>query len=316
MSRQFTLGEPLSPTARADLLAQAQRQRPPWLQFDPEVMRASYNRRPFLLRHRLVEHPHFELASLFALCRRMDAEQVSCRIGKVPVDAEFDSSLQRYNQGLTLDDTIEHFEARQAYIVIYNPERDAEYRPVIQELVGEVASNTEPIEPGMNWYSTYIFISTQDSVTPYHMDREMNFLLQVRGSKTVKLWDPFDDEIMTPTQRELLLSYIGQRPTYRPSFEAKAMVFELEPGLGVHHPFIAPHLVHTGPALSISLAITFRTRRSDTWTNACRFNQRARKLGLRPEPVGRRPLVDQTKSAVLTAYQRARQVVDRSRHAA
>ena len=27
-----------------------------------------------------------------------------------------------------------------------------------------------PIEPGMNWYSTYIFISTQDSVTPYHMD--------------------------------------------------------------------------------------------------------------------------------------------------
>ena len=144
----------------------------------------------------------------------------------------------------------------------------------------------------------------------------MNFLLQVRGSKTVKLWDPFDDEIMTPTQRELLLSYIGQRPTYRPSFEAKAMVFELEPGLGVHHPFIAPHLVHTGPALSISLAITFRTRRSNTWTNACRFNQRACKLGLRPEPVGRRPLVDQTRSAVLTAYQRARQVVDRSRHAA
>ena len=143
----------------------------------------------------------------------------------------------------------------------------------------------------------------------------MNFLLQVRGTKTVKLWDPFDDEIMTPTQRELLLSYIGQRPTYRPSFEAKAMVFELEPGLGVHHPFIAPHLVHTGPALSISLAITFRTQRSDMWTNACRFNQRARKLGLRPEPVGQRPLIDQTKSAVLIAYQRARQVIDRGRHA-
>ena len=149
MSRQFTLGEALSPTTRAGLVGRAQQQRPPWLQFDPAVMRASYNRQPFLLKHRLAEHPHFELASLFALCRRMETEQVSCRIGKVPVDTEFDSSLQRYGQGLTLDDTIEHFEARQAYIAIYNPERDAEYRPVIEELVGEVASQTESVEPGM-----------------------------------------------------------------------------------------------------------------------------------------------------------------------
>jgi len=27
-------------------------------------------------------------------------------------------------------------------------------------------------------------------ITPYQMDREMNFLLQIRGTKTVPLWDP------------------------------------------------------------------------------------------------------------------------------
>jgi len=308
----WTLGTPISPEFCADLVRSAGRQPHPWLDLDPVQIRTAYNRRPFLLSHRLSEHPHFTLAALSALCRRLGTDHVSCRIGKVPVDAEFDSSLQRYNHGLALDDAIEHLEEREAYIAVYNPERDAEYRPVIEGLVGEIALQTEQVEPGMNWYSTYLFISARDSVTPYHMDREMNFLLQVRGRKTVKLWDPLDDEIMSADQRELLLSYVGGRPTYRPSFEAKAMVFDLAPGLGVHHPFIAPHLVHTGPELSISLAITFRTRRSDTWTNAYRFNHRLRKLGLHPGPVGHHPLVDRTKSAVINSYRLARRSIART----
>ena len=140
----------------------------------------------------------------------------------------------------------------------------------------------------------------------------MNFLLQIRGKKTVLLWDPRDDEIMTSQQRDLLLSYVGRRPEYKPWFDAKAMRFELAPGLGVHHPFIAPHLVHTGPELSVSLAITFRTHRSDVWTNAHRFNHRLRRLGLEPRPVGHMAWLDGAKSAMIETYRRAAHAMGRA----
>jgi hypothetical protein len=143
------------------------------------------------------------------------------------------------------------------------------------------------------------------------MDREMNFLLQVRGTKMVKLWDPRDPEIMTPAQKDQLLAQRRvPRPTYKPSLERKAMTFELAPGLGVHHPFIAPHLVTTGKQLSISLAITFRTQRSDVWTDAHRFNHRLRnRLGIAPGAVGSLGVVDATKAGIIRLGRQARRLL-------
>ena len=281
-----------------------------WLQFEPDVMARHYNRLPFLLKHRLAEHPAFDLQPLFALCRRMPAADVKHRFGVVPDDAHFDSSLAHYRKDLTLDDAIEHLEERQAYIAIYNPENDAEYRPVIEGLLGEIAVATERFESCINWYSTYIFISARDSVTPYHMDREMNFLFQIRGRKTARLWDPNDDAVMSPAARDHLFSYGDDaRPAYRPELDARAMRFQLEPGLGVHHPFIAPHLVHTGPELSISLAITFRTPRSDDWSDAHHFNERMRRLGLTAGRVGQVEWIDKTKARIFRAARDAKRII-------
>lgn len=302
------LGKSITPERYAELVSTGRHPSPPWLSFDAGEFQACYNRRPFLITHRLAEHPLLELEALFALCRRMPRGQVHHRFGAVPVDAHFDSSLSRFKEGLTLDDALDHLQDRQAYVCIYNPETDPEYRPLIEGLLAEVAAQSEPLDPAMTWYSSYVFISARESVTPYHMDREMNFLMQVRGHKTVRLWDPSDDEIMSPAQKDYLLSSqaADARPRYRPSFGDKAMVFELRPGLGVHHPFIAPHLVHTGPELSISLALTYRTRQSDTWTDAHRFNQQLRRLGMHPDAVGRRAWEDGAKAAVVRAARQAR----------
>lgn len=288
----------------AELLGQGRGTVAPMLEFEPRTFVSCYNRTPFLLQHRLADHPQFSLTQLFALCRRMPAENVLYRHGSIPGDAELDTSYDRYALGLTLDETLEQFEEKRAYICINNPELDAESKPLIEGLIAEIAAQIDPMDPWINWYSTYVFISSRDSVTPYHMDREMNFLLQLRGHKTVHLWDPSDDEIMTPAQKDRLLSHVGGRPAYKPSFESKAMRFELQPGQGVHHPFIAPHRVHTGPQLSVSLAVTFRTRRSDMWTDAHRFNARVRGLGLRPGPVGRSEWVDRAKCGLARLGQR------------
>ena len=308
------LGEFVTAAHCAELVREARAQASPWLQFETEAFAESYNRRPFVVRHRLTEHPLFTLENLFTLCRRLPEAQVRYRYGIVPPDAHFDSSLERFRRDLTLADVIDHFEERQAYIAIYNPEKDPAYRPMLEGLLGEIAAQTQSLDPDINWYSTYIFITAQHSVTPYHMDREMNFLLQVRGTKNVRLWDPADVEIMTQAQKDQLFGGRGEdrRPTYKPFFEQKAMIFELSPGVGVHHPFIAPHLVTTGPELSVSLAFTFRSKKSDVSSNAHRFNYLLRKFGLNPASVGARPGCDRIKAEVVRLALSGRNLLKRT----
>ncbi|MEP6501787.1 MAG: transcription factor jumonji JmjC domain-containing protein [Betaproteobacteria bacterium] len=305
-------GTPLS-KAQFDALLQRAESAPPWLAIDPGQVEAHYNRSGFLVSHRLPDHPLFTLDALFPLCRRMPPGQVKFRFGVVPGDAHFDSSLVRYNGGLTLAEAIDHLEEKRAYIAVYNPERDAEYRPVIEGLLAELGLATREHELFFNWYSTYVFISANDSVTPYHMDREMNFLLQVRGTKTVQLWDPLDDEVMRSAQRDHLFSNgTDARPPYHDGLPAKARRFELKPGLGVHHPFIAPHLVTTGPNVSVSLAITFRTPGSDIVSDAHRYNDRFRRYGLGRIPVGEHAALDATKARVMRTLRGTRAIVGRS----
>lgn len=305
---RFAHGEWVRQNQYSDLLAHAKVASPHWLLFQPAEFQADYNRLPFLFEHRLTEHPLFKLPKLFDLSRRLHAiNKVAYRFGVVPKDCDFDSSLEKHRGDLTLEDAIDRLEERQAYIVVNNPEIDPEYRPAIEGLLGEIAEQTQTVDAPINWYSTYIFISARGSVTPYHMDREMNFLLQIRGTKTARLWDPMDDEVMTPAEKDELLSYAGEtRPQYRPALDAKAMIFELKPGLGVHHPFIAPHLVTTGPEVSISLAITFRTSRSDVWGDAHRVNHSLRKLGLHPKSVRLNFPIDYAKAMALRTGRRAK----------
>ncbi len=180
---------------------------------------------------------------------------------------------------------------------------------VIEGVLAEIAADIASLDPEMTWYSTYIFISTRDAVTPYHMDREMNFLCQIRGTRRVQLWNPADEEVMSDAQKDLLLAHVGERPTFRDALENKASTFDLGPGMGVHHPFIAPHRVYTGRDLSVSLAVTYRTRRSDVCTAAHVFNAKLRRLGWRPLPVGRSRALDRCKAAGLRLFRRGRGLI-------
>lgn len=300
------LGQFVSSAALRELVRQAARAPNPWLLFDAQRVAEYYNRRPFLIAHRLGQHPAFQLDALRALCRRLPAEQVSWRTGRIPVDADFDTAPQRYRATFTLDDALANLEELAAYVVVNNPERDPYYRPLLEGLLGEVAHQLRVIDPNIYWYSTYLFVSAQGSVTPYHMDREMNFLLQIRGDKHAQLWDPLDDEVMTPVERDQLLVRADlPRPAYHEGLAAKAMHFQLRPGLGLHHPFIAPHVVTTSSGLSISLAFTFRTEWSELRMDAHRMNHRLRQLGLNPASIGRRPYLDATKAHSLRAVRPA-----------
>jgi len=267
--------------------------------------RRLYNHEPFLVRHRLADHPLMQLSSIVRLAKRMPAEKVLFRLGQVPVDTDFDRVTELYRGPLTLDEALDLIEQKRSIVTLNTPELDGEYGAFIASLVDEFRPLVEPAEGRINWFATYFFVSSPGAVTPYHMDREMNFLLQIRGDKEVQLWDPADEAIMTEEQKEQLFArWDLARPAYRDGFDARKRVYRLEPGNGVHHPFIAPHAVTTGSSVSISLAITFRTDASDRRAAVYRLNYTLRKLGMRPARVGSSPWRDALKSRAVLAVRR------------
>jgi hypothetical protein len=241
------------------------------------------------------------MSELKALALRMPRANVLHRNAKVPVNTDFDTSHLNHANGLSLEQTLDQLEACNGYVVLNRPEEDPVFAPFANQVLDEIRAQTEPIDPGLYWHATYVFISANGSVTPYHMDREMNFLMQMKGRKEVLLWDPL---VMSELEREKLMTdFAAARPQWREELRAKALRYEIGPGDGVHHPFIAPHLVTNGPSLSVSWAFTFRTRGSDRKGHILKMNHYLRKLGLNPSPEGESTLKDRVKDRGYLALQ-------------
>jgi len=281
------------------------------LTIDPARFAAHYNRHPFVVRHALDRHPLAQLDALRALALRLPPGSVMFRF-RNEVHHDFDAATTAHPTMSTLAEVFDRLHEPGTSIQINRPEQDPEYAPLVEEILGEIRRHTDAVDPKMTYVAAYFFVAGPRAVTPYHMDREMNFLLHVRGAKHLRLWDPEDRSIMSEHEREALFSS-RVRPGYRPEFDAKAMHFDLQPGMGVHHPFIAPHSLRTGDDVSVSMAVTYRTRGSDAVALLYQLNHALRRVGLRPRPVGQSPGIDRAKAAAAdvarrTLWQLRRQV--------
>src|SRR5215813_3710147 len=58
-------------------------------------------------------------------------------------------------------------------------------------------------DPGMCYRAGWIFVSSPNAVTPFHMDHEHNFIMQIRGTKRLYTWEPFDRETVSERGQEL-----------------------------------------------------------------------------------------------------------------
>ena len=132
-------------------------------------------------------------------------------------------------------------------------------RPDDRQCLGEIRPHSEPLDPGAYEPEGYVFVSSPGAVAPYHLDPEHNFLLQLRGRKTVHLLDGRDRSLVTERHLEALY---GNSPSVGLVFDerhrAKDRAYELTPGRGLHFPVEAPHWVQNGPEVSVSISITFR----------------------------------------------------------
>jgi oxalate decarboxylase/phosphoglucose isomerase-like protein (cupin superfamily) len=189
-------------------------------------------------------------------------------------------------------------------MVLKNVEQDLGYRAILKRCLAEVGLVSESLSPGMHAREGFIFISSPGAVTPFHMDPKHNFLLQLRGHKTINVFDPEDRGIVSAEEVDRFFGGAHRNLVFREDYQPRAQVFELRPGLGVHVPVTAPHWVRNGSEVSISFSITFQTRASARRMHAHRVNANLRKMGLTPQPVGESEASDTMKQLISRAQAR------------
>ena len=248
-----------------------------------------------MIGHTLADHPLFGLPRLIELSRRLPEDCVAYNSGDVPLGQGL---YKGPRNGLSIEETIRRIEDCRSWMVLKFLEKDSEYADLLNTCLDEVNRLSDPVAPGMHKREGFVFISSPGSITPLHVDPEYNFLLQIRGKKTVNIVDPADRTVLS--ERDLENYYSGPSGEFAMRFEdrfrERASQFELGPGLGLHFPVTAPHWVENGGEVSISFSITFETPFCDRRKTLYTLNARLRELGVKkPVPVGTSRLVDSAK---------------------
>jgi hypothetical protein len=263
------------------------------LEMNADEFRAGFNRQPFMIGHHLAGHPLFELPRLLELAARLPEACVAYNAGDISVA---EGLYRGPRNGLSVEATIRRIEDCQSWMVLKHVEADAEYNALLDSCLDEVQALSERLAPGMRKREGFIFISSPGSVTPYHLDPEYNFLLQIRGSKTVHIWNPNDGSVLSDEELEDFFTSEEQKNLkFKDDYEQKASVFELTPGRGLHFPVTSPHWVQNGDGVSVSFSITFQTPASERRATLYGINAALRRGGWRPTPAGRSAMRDALK---------------------
>lgn len=270
------------------------------LELDPKTFEKDFNRQAFTVKHNLANHPLFALPRLIELSQALPEANVEYNAGDVPISQD---PTKTPRNGLSIEETLRRIEEQRSWLVLKNVEKDPAYKELLEACLDEVQPLTEPIAPGMCKREAFIFVSSAGSTTPYHIDPEYNFLLQIRGTKFMTVFDREDRTVLSEQELENYLSGAHRNLTFKDEYQAKGTVFELPPGVGLHVPVTAPHWVRNGDQVSISLSITFQTPENDRRRTIYRFNAELRKKGLNPSPYGRSKVRDAFK---FNAYRVAR----------
>ncbi len=282
-----------------------------WLSIDASTFEALFNRLPFRVTHGLADHPLLTLPALVQLAQRLPRASVRYNSGNVSVS---DGLYVGPQTGLSVDETIRQIEECRSWMVLTGVEQDPPYEMLLNQCLEEIHPLVGPLVPGMLGRQGFIFVSSPGAVTPCHIDPEYNFLLQIRGSKTMHVFDPADRSVISEPELETHLNAQNETGFFRESSQVKAYSFDLAPGHGVHVPFAAPHWVKVHDAsYSISFSVTWRSPASERQVHVYAVNRILRRWGLRPRPYGRSRVADSMKTVAFRACRRSRRLLERQR---
>ncbi len=254
--------------------------------------------------HDLCEHPLFQLAELKLLGQRLEAaDQVRSHSSLAKADTSFEKAPELHPTRKKANEMLADVEKAEAWMSLLNVQTDRVYRTLVDEVLDGVKSLIESKDPGMCYRGGWIFVSSPNAVTPYHMDMEHNFILQIRGKKRVYVWDPLDRSVVSERGQELFLTrHSRELVKFSEELRAKAMVFDLEPGQGAYMPSTSPHMVENGDNASVTMSFTYYTAATRRKNLVYRGKSHLRRLGIDTRPFGQSKAQDELLYLMMTGY--------------
>jgi hypothetical protein len=260
------------------------------------------------LTHALADHPLLQIGALVELGKRQQERRlVRTHSADATAGTSFADAPNLHPNRKGAIETLEDIAQARAWMSLLNVQADPIYRGLIDEILDEIRPIVEQRDPGMCYRAGWIFVSSPNAVTPFHMDHEHNFIMQIRGRKRLYAWDPFDRVVVPERGQELFHdAHSRELVQWSEDWRPRARVMDLEPGLGGYMPSTSPHMVENGSEPSITISFTYYTDSTRRRELIYRGNAALRRLGVEPTPVGTSPGRDRIKHAVLSGYTQAR----------
>jgi hypothetical protein len=265
---------------------------------DKAALTEAFPNLPFGLRHNFTGNPLLTLPKLAELVRELPRDRIEYNSGKAAISQD---PATTPTVDLDPESVVRQIETAGAWMVLKHVEAHPAYGKLIQDALMEVAR--------MRGFSTlkaagfedirgFIFVSSADSTTPFHIDSDENFFFQIHGDKYFHVYDNRDRSIASEDALENVVAKHRNIP-YEARFDTKCTTYFLKPGDGVFVPYQWPHWIRTSDSYSISLSLTWKSpevrRRNDIFT----VNAMLRSIGFPQNPPGVNPALDSAKVALL-----------------
>lgn len=254
------------------------------------------------LQHNYHKHPLLQLDALQELANYLFPLK-QCRF--VSADLKQDSSFTHYDHSLDgrdIDRVFSEIEEPGTWIALYNIEAHPTYKRLLEQMLDSVDARTRLNQGKLFNIGGFLFISTPPSVTPFHIDRENNFWLQLSGEKKIILFDKNDRSIVPEKEVENFIIYRSlDKVKLDESIEAKGVSYAVNAGEGVYFPSTTPHMTKTEKGktkVSISLGVVFYTDLTRKIARVHHCNNAMRGIVKEPRFPGQSTFADSLKAPI------------------
>lgn len=270
---------------------------------DPAIAAEKFLKQAFTLKHSLADHPLFTLPRLVELAKAMPRDRIEYNSGKVAVGVKA-ADVPKIDKAA--EEVIRSIETADAWMVIKMVEHDPQYRALLTNFVEQANLAAGRGAADYTDLQGFIFVSSANATTPFHLDAEENILIQIHGGKFVRTFDNADRLLISEEDMEISPSK-HRNQKYESWYEERATVHALKPGDALHMPYMIPHWVSTGGSYSISMAMTWKTPQVLRLNKIRLINGTLRRFGLPQKPPGVSPAGDAVK---VFAHDAMRAVID------
>ena len=273
------------------------------LQFQDSAFSTHFPDRHFRVAHGLVADERFDLETIYRVARSFPRAFVDCRASTLGPESGLASEAAAKQD---FERAIECLETSQSWLQIRHAQNAPEYRGIAVRAFRDVVRQAGSSVKGLQQPVAYVLFSSPGSVTPFHIDDELNFLLQVSGTKTVHTWPNAEPGPITREDLERYYRSGYSDVAYCDELMESCTSFELSPGQGLFIPVHTPHWVENGPEVCVSFSLTFLSNRLQKEANVHWLNARLRQKGLSPAPFTDSLVRDNVKYHVARAWRRVK----------